>query len=79
MQLTIKGYNNGKGQLMAGIQYSPRKFERLLKDNGYKFDRQTGDHRIFTKAGCGHISFNMCKLNPIVVQRLIKENKLVIS
>ena len=75
-QLTKVNYNNRKGQRMAGLQYSPRKFERLLKNNGYKFERQTGDHRIFTKDGCGHISFNMCKLNPIVVQRLIKENKL---
>lgn len=62
---------------MAGIALDQRQFERLLKDNGYKYNRQSGDHRIFTKAGCNHISFNMSKLNPIIVQRLIKENKLV--
>lgn len=62
---------------MAGIALNKRQFERLLKDNGYSYDHQTGDHRIFKKAGFNHISFNMCKLNPIVVQRLIKENNLI--
>lgn len=62
---------------MAGIALDRRQFERLLKDNGYKYNRQSGDHRIFTKEGCNHISFNMSKLNPIIVQRLIKENNLI--
>lgn len=62
---------------MAGIALDKRQFERLLKNNGYIFSRQSGDHRIFVKDGCGHISFNMRKLNPIVVQRLIRENKLI--
>lgn len=62
---------------MAGIVLDKRQFERLLKKNGYKYDRQSGDHRIFTKQGCNHISFNMCNLNPIIVQRLIKENNLL--
>lgn len=61
---------------MAGIALNPRQFERLLKDNGYIYDHQTGDHRIFTKDGANHISFNLRKLNPIIVQRLIKENEL---
>lgn len=62
---------------MAGIALDQRQFERLLKGNGYRYDRQSGDHRIWTKDGCNHISFNMRKLNPIVVQRLIKENNLI--
>ena len=62
---------------MAGIALNQREFERLLKGNGYRYNRQSGDHRIWTKAGSNHISFNMRKLNPIVVQRLIKENNLV--
>lgn len=57
---------------MAGIAYSPRQFQRLLKDNGYRFDHQTGDHRIWYK-GKRHISVTASKLNPIVAQRLIKE------
>ena len=61
---------------MAGIALNPRQFERLLKDNGYRYDHQTGDHRIFTKEGANHISFNLRKLNPIIVQRLIKEHNL---
>lgn len=61
---------------MAGIALNPRQFERLLKDNGYRYDHQTGDHRIFKKNGVNHISYNRSKLNPIVVQRLIRENGL---
>lgn len=61
---------------MAGIALNPRQFERLLKNNGYEYDRQSGDHKIFTKDGCNHISFNVSKLNPIIVQRLIKEHNL---
>ena len=63
---------------MAGIALNPRQFERLLKDNGYVYDHQTGDHRIYIKNG-NHISFNLRKLNPIVVQRLIKENRLEVT
>ena len=62
---------------MAGIALKPKQFERLLRDNGYSYNRQSGDHRIFTKAGCNHISYNFSKLNPIIVQRLIRENNLV--
>ena len=61
---------------MAGIALNPRQFEKMLKANGYNYSRQSGDHRIWTKDGCGHVSFNMRKLNPIVVQRLIRENNL---
>jgi predicted RNA binding protein YcfA (HicA-like mRNA interferase family) len=61
---------------MAGIALNQRQFEKLLKENGYKYDRQSGDHRIWIKDGYNHISFNIRKLNPIVVQRLIKENEL---
>ena len=61
---------------MAGIALNPRQFERLLKDNGYRYERQSGDHRIWSKSGSNHISFNMRKLNPIIVQRLIRENEL---
>lgn len=61
---------------MAGIALNQRQFEKLLKGNGYSYSRQSGDHRIWTKDGTNHISFNMRKLNPIIVQRLIKENDL---
>lgn len=64
---------------MAGIALSSRQFQKLLLANGYVYDRQTGDHKIFTKNGANHISFNFRKLNPIVVQRLIKENCLEVK
>ena len=48
---------------------------KLLRKNGYVFDRQKGDHTIYTKKGCNPISINY-NLNPIVARRLIKENNL---
>lgn len=48
---------------------------RLLRKNGYMFDRQKGDHTIWVKEGCNHVSINM-HLNPMVARRLVKENNL---
>lgn len=48
---------------------------KLLKRNGYTLDRQNGDHTIWVKDGCNHISISM-HLNPMVARRLVKENNL---
>lgn len=48
---------------------------RILKRNGYMLDRQNGDHTIWVKDGCNHVSINM-HLNPMVARRLVKENNL---
>ena len=58
-------------------EYTFRDFRILLRDNGYIFQRQTGDHYIFSN------DYNVIsvpnhgkKLNKMVCRRLIKENNL---
>lgn len=52
-----------------------RKFERLLVDNGWTYNHQIGDHRIWYKNG-KHMSVPIRKKNPMLFRRLIKENNL---
>lgn len=49
---------------------------KLLKRNGYKLNRFNGDHAIYVKNGCNHVSVSF-KLNPMVARRIIKENDLL--
>ena len=60
---------------MAGLNYNPREFQKILKNNGFVYEHQTGDHRIWKRDGV-HISIPCTKLNPIIVQRLVKEHCL---
>lgn len=60
---------------MAGFNTNPREFQRILKDNGFIYDHQTGDHRIW-KRGSEHISVPCVKINPLIAQRLVKEYTL---
>jgi len=57
--------------------YSEREFERILKNNGYTLVRQTGTHKIWAKEGCLNITVPQ-SLNPMIIRRLIKENRLVV-
>jgi len=52
-----------------------REFEKILKKNGWIYNHQSGDHRIWYKKG-RHISFPIKKFNPMFVRRLIKEYRL---
>lgn len=54
------------------MTYDFRKFEKLLTNNGFVYDHQTGDHRIWYKEG-KHISVPMRKKNPMLFRRLIRE------
>ena len=36
------------GRMHKGC-YSVREFQRLLRDNGFEFHRQAGNHRIYTR------------------------------
>jgi len=56
-------------------QWSYNDFVRLLGRNGYTLNRSKGSHAIFTN-GAGHISVPRLKQNPMLIRRLIKENKL---
>ncbi len=60
---------------MAGFNISSREFQRILKDNGFVYDHQTGDHRIWYR-GNEHISVPYIRINPLIAQRLVKEYKL---
>ena len=60
---------------MAGFNCNPREFQRILKDNGFLYHHQTGDHRIWYR-GSEHVSVPMVKINPLIAQRLIKEHSL---
>ncbi len=60
---------------MAGLNLNAREFQRVLKKNGFVYNHQTGDHRIWYR-NSQHISVNIRKLNPIVTQRLVKEYSL---
>ena len=55
--------------------YSPKEFERLLKNNGYNYSHNNGSHKIWVKQNCHHISVPY-SANPMVLRRLIKENNL---
>lgn len=55
--------------------YTAKEFEKLLRNNGWIYDHQTGDHRIYYK-GTRHISVPLRKKNPMLFRRLIKENGL---
>lgn len=58
--------------------YNRREVERIILKNGWKLDHCTGGHSIYKKNGTKKtltIAYNKC--NRMVVQRLIKEFKLV--
>lgn len=56
--------------------YDNRQFIKILHYNNYRFDRQTGSHKIY-KNGINTISVPK-KLNKMIALRLIKENRLVV-
>ena len=55
-----------------------KEMQKILKKNGYRLDRQNGDHFVYIKEHHNHISINR-KLNPMVARRLVKENGLIIE
>ncbi len=56
-------------------QWTRREFIRVLKDNGFTYNRSKGDHYIYKNTDGKSITFN-CNLNCMVARRLIKENDL---
>lgn len=55
--------------------YTYSGFEKLLKRNGYFFDRYSGSHKVYVNAEGRHISVPL-SVNPCITRRLIKENNL---
>lgn len=58
-------------------QWTHREFIKVLKYNGFIYNRHNGDHAIYIKEG-RHISIPQ-KLNSVIARRLIKEYKLSIN
>lgn len=56
-------------------QYSHREFVKVVKANGYHYDRHNGDHSIYINDNGRHISIP-AKLESVIARRLIKENNL---
>lgn len=65
---------------MRAKEYTPREFVRLLKANGYTYNRSNGDHDIYVNADNGRtISFKSTDINRMIAKRLIKEHKLKVD
>ena len=55
-------------------EFSTMEFERIIRNNGFIFDRQRGDHKIYKRKG-ETVVLNK-NLNKMVARRLIKEHNL---
>ena len=65
-------------------QYTERQFEKVLKKNGFKYERQgKGDHRVYMNSNGVHVSIPYSSggnvLSLPVARRLIKENGLIVN
>lgn len=56
-------------------QYKHKEFVRIVRANGFHYDRHNGDHAIYTDSNGRHISIP-AKLESVIARRLIKENNL---
>lgn len=59
-------------------QYTSREFIRIVKFNGFWYDRHNGDHAIYMNDKGRHISIPK-NLECVVARRLIKENNLEVN
>lgn len=56
-------------------QYTQREFIRIVKNNGFQYNRHNGDHAIYVNDKGRHISIPK-DLECVIARRLIKENNL---
>lgn len=59
-------------------QYTSREFIKIVKFNGFYYNRYKGDHAIYVNDKGKHISIPR-NLECVIARRLIKENNLVID
>ena len=59
-------------------QFTSREFIKIVKLNGYFYNRSNRDHDIFINDNGDHISIPN-HLECVVARRLIKENNLIID
>ena len=57
-------------------QFTSREFIKIVKLNGYFYNRCNGDHDIFINDNGDHISIQN-HLECVIARRLIKENNLI--
>lgn len=55
-------------------QYTQKEFIKVVKKNGFRYERHSGSHAIYSRNG-SHISIPH-KLECVIARRLIKENNL---
>lgn len=59
-------------------QYTQLEFIRVVRRNGFFYDRHNGDHAIYVNSKGRHISIPQ-KLESVIAHRLIKENNLDVN
>ena len=60
------------------IQYTSREFIKIVKFNGFWYNRHNGDHAIYVNDKGRHISIPK-NLESVIARRLIKENNLEVN
>ena len=63
---------------MSTKTYSNKDIQRILRKNGFAFQRQTGSHSIYTNETGKHMTVRFSNCNKMVWQRMIKEYNLVV-
>ena len=59
-------------------QYISREFIKIVKFNGFYYNRHNGDHAIYVNDKGKHISIPK-NLESVIARRLIKENNLEVN
>ena len=59
-------------------QYTSREFIKIIKFNGFYYNRHNGDHAIYVNDKGKHISIPK-NLESAIARRLIKENNLEVN
>lgn len=59
-------------------QYTQLEFIRVVRRNGFFYNRHSGDHTIYVNNKGRHISIPH-KLESVIARRLIKENNLDVN
>lgn len=59
-------------------QYTSREFIKIVKFNGFWYNRNNGDHAIYVNDKGRHISIPK-NLECVIARRLIKENSLEVN
>ena len=59
-------------------QYTSREFIKIVKFNGFWYNRNNGDHAIYMNDKGRHISIPK-NLECVIARRLIKENSLEVN